>query len=365
MLSRPKIPVFQPSMPAFDDYVQRLKCVWESKMVSNFATNCQEMEQLAINYLGVKHVIGVASGDLGLMAVISSLDIPEGSEAIVPSFTFNSTANVLMWNKLRPVFADIDKKNLCIDPASVAKLITRKTKLIVATHVFGNPCNIAELERMANNYRLKLVFDAAHGYGSEYRGVKVGNFGEAEVFSFSGTKLVTSAEGGLIATNNDELAQRIRYTRNYGFLEDYNSKFLGLNGKISELNAAMGCLTLPEIDIEVAKRNKWAEKYREGLKGIGDIGFQVVNKNNKSTYKDFCIMTSRRDELYNFLDQEGIMTKKYFYPIHKMDYYKKKSFKLSVTELVGDQSLCLPIFGTITKEQIQRVIDSIKVFFER
>src|SRR3989338_7489704 len=266
-----EIPFFKPSLPPLPAYTKNLEHIWETKMISNFSFYSSKMEQIIASYLNIdpEHVIVISSADTGLLISISILNIPQNSEIILPSFTFNSTANVVVWNRMIPVFADINKQTLNMDPIDVKKKITGKTKAILATHVFGNPCDINSLRKIAKENNCYLLFDAAHAYGAKYRKNKVGSLADIEVFSFSGTKLATSAEGGVIVTRNKILAQRARMARNFGFTDDYNSQILGLNGKISEFNAALGYLTLPHIDSYVEKRNKVASIYRSELHDVG------------------------------------------------------------------------------------------------
>lgn len=360
-----KIPVFRPTLPALDAYINRVKVIWDNRMLSNFSSNCVEMEGIARQYLGVKYTLALVSADIGLISTIKALNIPSGSEVILPAFTFNSTANAVLWNNLVPVFADIDPETLCVSADSIAEKITSSTKLIIATHTFGNPSAITQLQKLSNDNNLILIFDSAHAYGSLYQGSKIGQFGKAEIFSFSGTKLVTSAEGGILATNDKSLFESMHYIRNYGFVNDYNSKFLGINGKMSELNAALGCETLPLIDHFVEERNSIAQSYIEKLSGIGDIRFQKIEKGNLSSYKDFCILTSKRDLLSEYLNNLGIQTKKYFLPISQMDLYREFSSNLKVTDKIGRECLCIPMYNQMDQQIVLTVTKHIREFFSQ
>lgn len=359
-----KIPICRPSLPDFNQYVDGLKKIWESKYLSNFVYYANKYEELGKKYLGAKYVRVLGNADIGLILGLSILDLKPSDEIILSSFTFNSTANAVRWNHLKPVFADIDKDSWCIDPKDVEKKITAKTKVILATHVFGNPCRVDELREICNKHGLTLMFDSAHGYGSLYQGKKVGTLGDIEVFSFSGTKVVTSAEGGILTTNRKDIYDKITAARNYGFVVDYNSIRNGANGKISEFNALLGCLTLVKIEAEIKKRQKIAYIYQASLKGVGDIDFQKVEIEDRSSYKDFGITTSYRDKLYEELEKKGIQTKKYFRPIHLMDWYRDGT-NLPVTESLASRCLCLPIFNEIRTNEINKVIGVIKKFYEK
>lgn len=359
-----KIPVCRPSLPDFNQYVEGLKKIWGTKLLSNFAYYANEYESIGKKYLGTKFISVLGNADAGLIISLSVLDLDIDDEIILSSFTFNSTANAVRWNHLKPVFADIDQNTWCLDLRDVEKKITKKTKAILATHVFGNPCRVNELQDICHRNHLTLIFDSAHGYGSLYQGRKVGTLGDIEVFSFSGTKVVTSAEGGLITTSNKDLYDRITAARNYGFVNDYNSIRNGVNGKISEFNSLLGCLTLANIEEEVKRRQKIAYIYKTSLLGIGDISFQKIEKEDRSTYKDFGITTAFRDELYEELERNSIQTKKYFRPIHLMDWYRD-GICLPVTEHVADQCLCLPIYNEITEAEQSEVITIIKKFYDK
>ncbi len=358
------IPIFQPELPPLAAYTDQLEDIWASKMVSNFGDQARKLESIIQNYLGTKHARVVTSGDMGLLLALKSLDLEPGDEVIVPSFTFNSTVNAIVWNGLQPVFADINPKTLCIDPADIELRITPRTKAILGVHVFGNPCDVDTLKLLAKEYKLKLLFDSAHAYGSKYRGKKIGGWCDFDVFSLSGTKLVTSGEGGIVATNDEVLIKRIDYLRNFGFQNDYDSQYLGLNGKMSEFHAALGALTLPKIDAVVSKRNKLVKKYITAFSDVPQISFQEVHADDVSAYKDFCILVPDRDALAEALTKAGIMTKKYFFPIHQMQYYQHlESTHLKNTNKIAQQVLCIPLFNTITAQQQERVITAIKSFF--
>jgi dTDP-4-amino-4,6-dideoxygalactose transaminase len=357
-----KIPICRPSLPDINQYIKELKKIWKTKSLSNFSYYANKFETICKKYLKSNYNRILTSADIGLILSLSVLDLKSDDEVILSSFTFNSTANAVRWNHLKPVFADINKDSWCLDPQDVKRKITSKTKVILATHVFGNPCQINELRNICNKYKLTLIFDSAHAYGSLYHGKKIGTLGDIEVFSFSGTKIVTSAEGGLLTTNKKEIFDKITAARNYGFINNYNSVRNGVNGKISELNSLLGCLNLIKIEDEIITRQKVAKKYKDYLKNMGDISFQKIEKGNRSTYKDFGIITSFRDELYEYMERHGIQTKKYFRPIHLMDWYNN-GIRLPITEDIARRCLCLPIYNEITEDEQLEVINIIKNFF--
>lgn len=349
----------RPELPPLERYVELLRRIWDAKMLSNFGPLAREFEATAQSYLHNPHVRAIASADLGLMTAIAALDLPEGSEAIVTSFTFNSTVNAILWNGLTPVFAEIDPDTLTIDPADVAGLITPRTSLVLGTHVFGNPCDDDALRAAVGV--VPIVYDAAHAYGTHYRGRPSGggSLGTFEVFSFSGTKLVTSAEGGLVSTGDPALAAKMEYLRAYGFQSDYESHLVGLNGKISELNAALGVLTLGTVERAVARRQAIVARYRAALAGASGIGFQRVDPRDRSTHKDFAILCAdgaQRDRIEAALTAEQIQTKRYFRPAHAMRAYRRWATRpLPRTDDVYARILCLPIFNELPDADVDRI----------
>lgn len=334
-------------------------------MLSNFAKYATLFEQRAQAYLGTPRVRATSSADVGLVVALAALELPEGAEAVVPSFTFNSTVNAVLWNRLTPVFADIDEAGLTLDPGDVERRLGPRTAVIVGTHVFGNPCDADALRALAEARRIPVVYDAAHAFGSRYRGRAAGTLGDLEVFSFSGTKLVTSAEGGLICASSDDLVRRVEYLRAYGFQTDYESHWVGLNGKISELNAALGVLTLELVETAVARRNRVAARYREQLTDVREVGFQRIDPGDRSTHKDFAILCARdRDGLERRLAEAGVQTKRYFRPAHGMRAYRRFARgALPCTESIAGRILCLPIFNEITDEQVDTVAGLVRRHF--
>lgn len=358
------IPIMRPELPPLERYVALLRRVWDSHMLSNFGPLAREFEAKAQTYFGNPHVRAIASGDIGLIAAIAALEIPEGSEAILPSFTFNSTVNAVLWNRLTPVFADIDAATFNVDPAEVAKRLTPRTRLVLATHVFGNPCDADALAAAAPG--VPMVIDAAHGYGTRYRGRASGDgtLAAFEVYSFSGTKLVTSAEGGLVAARNADLARAIEYRRAYGFQGDYDSQMVGINGKLSELNAALGVLTMETVERAVARRAAIVARYRAALEGAPGLTFQQVDPRDRSTFKDFAILFGSgavRDRVEAALAEAEIQTKRYFRPAHTMRAFRRfATAGLPRTEDVYARILCVPIFNELPDEDVDRIAGVIR-----
>ncbi len=354
------IPVARPDLPPLVEFTDAMANIWNTQMLSNFGPVSRQLESMAEDYLGVAHVRATASGDIGMMAVIAALDLAPGAPCFLSTYTFNSTINTAIWNRLRPVFVDIDVDTYNMSPAALARAVGSETEpgLILATHVFGAPCDVEALTDIAGD-RHRLVFDAAHGLGSMHGGVPVGNFGDAEMFSLSGTKPVTSGEGGLISTRHDWLVDRLERLRGYGFRGDYRSDLVGLNGKMSEIHAALGVLNFGRIDEILARRDQHVAQYRSRL---GDsVGWQRVLNGDRSTHKDLVInVGSHRAAVEESLTRASIQTKRYFVPLHFMPAYSKYiTGPLTAAEQAFDESLCIPLFSDLTTDQIDRVCDVI------
>ncbi len=358
------IPITRPELPPFAEYVKLLEHVWETRMLSNFAHFAEQLERMAGDYIGVGTRV-VVSGDVGLVCAIAALQVPHGASVLVPAFTFNSTINAVLWNGLVPVFVDIDANTLNMDPEAAMRAAERTSpKLVIATHCFGNPCDAQGLGRVAAAFGSPLLFDAAHGYGSKRAGVQVGALGDVEVFSLSGTKPVTSAEGGLVTSRDAEYLERLTYTRAYGFQTDYNSRFIGLNGKMSELHAALGVLSLAKIEDVLVERAALVDRYKRHLQSVPGLRFQTVRGEDRSTYKDFVVLFSTaraRNSVESALTKAAVQTKRYFRPCHAMDSFRRYATEtLPVTETTYERILCLPLFQSLKPEEIDMICEIVR-----
>lgn len=324
----------------------------------------EKLEAAVTERFKVKYCVAVSSCTSGLMMVLRAFGLT--GEVIVPSFTFFATGHAVLWNGLRPVFADCDEETWNVDPADVERKISERTSAILVVHLYGNPCDVEALTRVASRKHLKLIFDAAHGFGSRHRGNPVGQFGDAEVFSLSPTKLLVAGEGGLVTTNDAMLARAIRGMRNYGDLGAYDPEWLGMNARMSEFNAALAIAGLPLVEAKVARRNWIAKKYTSLLTPLPGLRFQKVLPEDVCTYKDYSIhVTSEafgmsRDALAEALLAEGIETKKYFYPpLHKQRLYSSfhnaERAGLNRTNFVTEGILSLPIYESLPEATVERV----------
>ncbi len=366
-----RLPISRPSLPPLEEYVALLEDIWSRRMLSNFSQYARRFEQKAQEYLGNPLTRAVVNCDIGLVLSVAALRIADQGECLVQSFTFNSTINAILWNRLMPVFVDIDPRTLNVDCGDLERRITPATRAIVVTHIFGSPLPIDRVMEIARRHDLRVVVDAAHAYGATHRGLRVGDprLGDFQVFSFSGTKPLTCAEGGLAAIAREEDLKTFEYLRAYGFQNDYVSQFVGLNAKVSEIHAALACLTIDRVENVMTVRQAKATRYRAALSGEPRIRFQEVLPESRSTYKDFAILCADgRDELAAHLEALGIQTKKYFRPLHAMPAYARcRSVRddLADTIAVADGILCLPMFNELADADIDRVCEAILDFYGR
>jgi dTDP-4-amino-4,6-dideoxygalactose transaminase len=363
-----QFPFLQPQLPILGDVLTQYQVAYHEGMITN-AKLVKRLEAAVAERLEVKYCVAVSSCTSGLMMVLRALDLT--GEVIVPSFTFFATGHAALWNGLRPVFADCNPETWNVDPLDVERKITERTSAILVVHLYGNPCDVAALERLASRHRLKLIFDAAHAFGSEHRGRPVGGFGDAEVFSLSPTKLLVAGEGGLVTTNDATLAQAIGGMRNYGDLGAYDPNWLGMNARMSEFNAALALAGLPLVEAKVDRRNLIAELYTNLLAPVPGLLFQKVLPGDLSTYKDYSIHVTpetfgmARDALAEALLAEKIETKKYFYPpLHKQKLYSffhnPECEDLVHTNYVADGVLSLPIYESLSDATVERVAYAIQ-----
>jgi dTDP-4-amino-4,6-dideoxygalactose transaminase len=357
------IPITRPHLPPREDFVAIVEELFDSRMLSNFSKYSRLLEQRAAAALEHPAPHCVSSCDTGLALAWKALDCLPG-EVIVPSFTFCSTVNALRWNGLEPVFADIDPETCCVDPEDVLRLITPRTVGIAAVHVFGLPADIDALQSVAGEYGLKLVFDAAHGLGARHQGRALGGFGDASVFSLSGTKLVTGGEGGLATFHDEDAADRFSYLRAYGFKSDYNCRHVGLNGKLSELNAALAWLSLDLLEAAVSRRQAQVERYRRALECCAHLSWQEVPEGSAHGYKDLAIRfptPEHRRGAEAALAAAGVMTKRYFFPVHRMKAYETYARRrLPVTDDLYERLLCIPLYHDLEDVQIDDIAGLIR-----
>ena len=361
-------PFMRPTLPELSQVISQYQSAYRSGVLTN-AELVARLESAVAERLRVKHCVAVSSCTSGLMLVLRALGLQ--GEVILPSFTFFATGHATLWNGLMPVFANSDTDTWNISPADIEKKITKATSAILAVHLYGNPCDVTALEAIARRHNLKLVFDAAHAFGSEYRGIPIGSFGDAEVFSLSPTKLLVAGEGGLVTTNDAKLAAAVRAMRNYGDTGAYNPQWLGVNARMTEFNAALALSGLPLVDAKVRRRNSIARMYTAILSSLPGIGFQRVHPADTHPYKDYSIHVTpqilglNREHLAEALRAENVQTKKYFHPpLHQQFLYSRfhdrDSNDLTQTEYIADGILSLPIYESLSDETVCAVGELIR-----
>jgi dTDP-4-amino-4,6-dideoxygalactose transaminase len=368
-----RFPFMRPTLPDLGEVLEEYYPTYENGVLTN-SRLVARLEAAVCERLGVKHCVAVSSCTSGLMMVLRALDLP--GEVILPSFTFFATGHAILWNGLTPVFANSELDSWNVSPADVERQITEKTSAIVAVHLYGNPCDISALEGIAQRHGLKLIFDAAHAFGSAYRGRPIGSFGDAEVFSLSPTKLLVAGEGGLVTTGDAKLAAAVRAMRNYGDVGAYNPEWLGVNARMPEFNAALALRGLPLMDAKVKRRNCIAQMYTEIFSSLPGVRFQKIRSHDTSTYKDYSIHIApeipgiTRDALASDLLNDNIETKKYFHPpLHQQSLYAKfhdpARNDLSPTECLADGILSLPIYESLPDETVIAVAETLKRIVQR
>ena len=344
----------------FDQYVDK---IFETGWLTNNGPLVKEFEQEIAIHLGVKHCVAMCNGTIALEIAIRALQMK--GEVIVPSFTFIATAHSLHWQGVRPVFADIDPKTHNLDPASVEKMIASETTGIIGVHLWGRPAPIDELQSLADEYGLNLMFDAAHAFGCTYKGVPIGNFGECEVLSFHATKLFNSFEGGAVVTNNDDLAEQMRLMRNFGFAGLDRVIYPGTNGKMTEICAAMGLCNLQVLDDVLANNRKNYGAYRALLENINGIGMLHYEGPEQFNFQYIVAEIEdgfpvSRDRLVEILHAENVRARRYFWPgCHEMAPYKELypnvGGELANTENVAKSIIVLPTGQVISESKIHTI----------
>jgi dTDP-4-amino-4,6-dideoxygalactose transaminase len=344
----------------FHQYVDE---IFDRRWLTNRGQCVREFEARLCETLGVKHCITMCNATIALEIAAKALDLT--GEVIVPSMTFVATAHALQWQGIKPVFADIDRNSYNLDPAAVERAITPRTTGILATHVYSRPCDIDGLQAVADRHGLKLMFDAAHAFGCSYKGQMIGNFGECEVFSFHGTKFFNTFEGGAIATNNDELAKKISLMQNFGFAGADNVIYIGTNGKMSEVSAAMGLVNMDSMDEFLAVNKRNYENYRVAIEKIDGLSLIEFDENEKCNRQYMVVEVGddyslSRDELIDKLHAENVIARRYFWPgCHNMEPYKTlqpdASAQLPMTEEVAARLVVLPTGTAVDEAVIQQI----------
>ena len=358
-----KIFVTQPYLPPLDEFLPYLEQIWESKVLTNGGPFHQQLEQALCKYLGVEHLALFGNGTLALITALQALRIT--GEVITTPYSFVATSHALLWNGIKPVFVDIDPHTLNIDPARIEAAITPQTTAIMAVHCYGNPCDVAAIQKIADNYNLRVIYDAAHAFGVGNDSGSLLSHGDLSVLSFHATKVFNTFEGGAIICPDARTKLRIDQLKNFGFVDEVTVVAPGINGKMSEINAAFGMLQLKHIDNALARRRSIAQRYRELLSGIPGITCVEPSPDMRPNYGYFPILIGRdyshtRDGLYALLKESEVFARRYFYPlISEFPMYRgmpsAATANLPVATDIALRILCLPIYPTLTDADLERI----------
>jgi dTDP-4-amino-4,6-dideoxygalactose transaminase len=367
MFSQP-LHVGRPNIGNHEAFLARTRGILERQWLSNNGPVAQEFEAAIARYLGVRHCIAMCNGTIALEIATRALDMH--GEVIVPSYTFIATAHALQWQEITPIFADIDRDTHNLDPDAVRRMITPRTTGILGVHLWGRPAPVEALQAIAQEHGLSLMFDASHGFGCSHRGVLLGGFGQCEVFSFHATKFFNTFEGGAVVTNDDELAEKMRLMRNFGFVDYDKVIYPGTNGKLTEIAAAMGLTNLEDLDRFVAINRRNYEIYRNGLGGVPGLRLLGYDEAERNNYQYIVVEVGAafpvsRDRLIQVLHAENVLARRYFWPgCHNMEpyrsFYPHAGLMLPMTNEVATKVVVLPTGSALSADDVGGILELIR-----
>ncbi len=361
--------VSRPSMPSYEEYIEAVRPLWDSRQLTNMGSYHQELEEALRIYLDVERLSLMVNGHMALELAIQALDFPKGGEVITTPFTFISTTHAIIRNGLVPVFCDVKPEDGTMDETGIEKLITSKTVAILPVHVYGNICSVEEIQKTADKYGLKVIYDAAHAFGVTYGGRGIGNYGDASIFSFHATKVFNTAEGGAVTFKSPELYERLYNLKNFGIRGEELVVEVGTNAKMNELCAIMGLCNLKHIKENIAKRRKLHEEYKRMLQDVKGIGILIREAEGlERNYGYFPILVEEdfplnRDKLYELLKKNGIHSRKYFYPLTADQACFKGRYcrdDLSRGRKLAAEVLALPLYEGLSPEDAGRIAGIIR-----
>lgn len=357
-----KIFVTRSSMPTLEEFEKEIKDIWDTHWLTNMGSKHKRLESQLKEYLEVENISLMTNGHLSLELGIQAMNLT--GEVITTPFTFASTTHAIVRNGLTPVFCDIDPDDFTIDVTKIESLITDKTSAIVPVHVYGNVCNVGEIERLAKKYDLKVIYDAAHTFGVKYKGKGIGTYGDASMFSFHATKVFNTIEGGAVCFKDEDIGKRLYKLKNFGIKNESVVDGVGSNAKMNEFQAAMGLCNLKHVDEEIAKRKKAVERYRENFKDVPGIRISPVQKSVESNYAYFPVIVDEkefgvsRNEIYEELKKHDIYARKYFYPLtNTFDCFNGR-YDVNTTPIalhISKRVLTLPLFADLSLETVDRI----------
>ena len=363
-----RINVTRSSLPPIEEYFEEIKCLWDSHWITNMGDKHVEFQKELIKFLDVDNIELLVNGHMSLELTIQAFGFPTGSEVITTPFTFASTTHAIVRNGLKPVFCDISEKNYLIDCDLIESLITDKTVAILPVHVYGNICDVERINSISKKYGLKVIYDAAHSFGERFKGIGVGNFGDASCFSFHATKVFNSIEGGASCFRDKEIGQKIYDLKNFGIHGLNDVSGIGANAKMNEFCASMGICNLRHINEEISKRKRAFDKYSELLFDVKGIIIPSIQDNVTPNYSYYPILINEnvfkknRNEIYDQLISNNIYARKYFYPLTSdFECYKSMydSNATPVAKYVSDRVLTLPLFAGLDEDSIKTIVQII------
>lgn len=363
-----QITVTSPLLPPLEEFIPYLEKIWDSKWITNNGQFHRQLEEALCEYLGVKYISVFTNGTLPLITALQALRIT--GEVITTPYSFVATTHALWWNGIKPVFVDIEPLSLNIDPAKIERAITPKTTAIMPVHVYGNPCDVIEIQNIADKYGLKVIYDAAHAFGVQIKGDSILNQGDLSTLSFHATKTYNTIEGGALICHDKKMKERIDYLKNFGFAGETEVVAPGINAKMDELRAAYGLLQLKYVDGAIQKRKSIANLYRSRLSNIDGISLISELDGVKYNYSYFPIFVDSerfgmdRDSLYFKMKSHGILGRRYFYPlISEFSTYKglesSRIDNLPVAHRFASNVICLPLHHELEEVDVNRIISVI------
>lgn len=363
--------VTRPAMPPLEEYIGYLQDIWESKNLTNMGKYFRLFMEELKNKLKVENCLPMSNGHMALELTLQAFELK--GEAITTPFTFASTTHAIVRNGLTPVFCDVKESDCTIDPEKIENLITEKTSVIVPVHVYGMPCDVKKIEKIAVKHGLKVIYDAAHAFGVRIKGKGIGSYGDGSMFSFHATKVFNTIEGGCAVIKDMKQLLRLYQLHNFGIMGEESVEFVGANAKMNELQAAMGLCNIKHFEADVKKRKEISKKYRERLGEIKGIRFLDQSDNNITyNYSYFPIFISEdesgisRNQLYNFLKEKHIYTRKYFYPLtSEFNCFKNAGYiaDVPIAKKMSEEVLTLPIYPDLEIESVERICECIKSCF--
>lgn len=355
-----RIQVTQSSISKYEEYIEEVKELWDTLWLTNMGIKHRQLEKGLEDFLKINHVALFSNGHLALESIIDVMELT--GEVITTPFTFISTTHAIVRNGLTPVFCDVNPDDYTMDVTKIEALITDKTSAIIPVHVYGNPCEVEEIERIARKHNLKVIYDAAHAFGVKYKGRGISNFGDVSMYSFHATKVFNTIEGGALAFNDESLVPKLTAYKNFGLTGQESVEYIGTNSKMNEFQAAMGICNLRHIDEEIAKRKLVVERYVSHLQNVDGIKLSLASEHVTSNYSYFPVVFDRfsktRDEVCEQLKEHNIFARKYFYPLTSEFECYKGQFDVNQTPVakhISERVLTLPLYADLSLDDVDRI----------